>query len=69
MSFVFKITSLINDVNDVVERISDTEVRVLYPEGVRAVTPGQACVFYQGDICLGGGFIDQVFKDKEKREY
>ncbi|GGG19879.1 tRNA 2-thiouridine(34) synthase MnmA [Paenibacillus abyssi] len=28
----------------------------------KAVTPGQAVVFYDGDICLGGATIDQVIK-------
>jgi tRNA-specific 2-thiouridylase len=27
-----------------------------------AVTPGQSVVFYDGEVCLGGGIIDQTFK-------
>ncbi|MBN8828270.1 MAG: tRNA 2-thiouridine(34) synthase MnmA [Sphingobacteriia bacterium] len=33
-------------------------VRMLTPE--RAVTPGQACVIYDGDIVLGGGWIEKI---------
>ena len=32
-------------------------VRVEFDEPVRAVTPGQAVVFYDGDYVLGGGTI------------
>lgn len=45
------------------------EAVVTFDEPVRAITPGQAVVFYDGDECLGGGTIDRVFKNGEQLDY
>ena len=35
----------------------DGSVRVRFAEPQRAITPGQAAVFYRGDVVIGGGWI------------
>lgn len=47
----------------------ENEIIVKYPQGVKRVTPGQACVFYDGEICLGGGIIKEVRKNNQKLWY
>lgn len=58
-----------NDVNVELEWINDNEILVKYKNGVKAVTPGQACVFYNKEICLGGGIIKEVRKNNQKLWY
>jgi tRNA-uridine 2-sulfurtransferase len=47
----------------------DGNVEVIFDEPIRAVTPGQAVVFYDGEVCLGGGTIDEVFKNSMQLTY
>lgn len=50
------------DIPCTVERLGDDELRVIFAKPEKAVTPGQSSVFYQGDVCLGGGIINSVIK-------
>ena len=49
--------------------LDDGNILVSYPEKVKSVTPGQACVFYLGEECLGGGIIKEVYRNNEKIPY
>src|SRR5262249_45292264 len=48
-----------------VHPLDDRKVRVVFDEPQRAITPGQATVFYDGDIVVGGGWISEVKKKEE----
>ncbi len=41
---------------------SDTGCEIHFVNPQRAITPGQSVVLYNGDICLGGGIIDERYK-------
>lgn len=47
----------------------DNEIKILYKDKAKAVTPGQACVFYDNEKCLGCGFIKNIYKEGERLWY
>ena len=52
-----------------IEYIKENEIKIKYPSKAKAVTPGQACVFYDNNKCLGCGFIKDIYKNNEKLWY
>jgi len=50
------------------EYLDNNEILVKY-DNVKRVTPGQACVLYDGEVCLGGGIIKEVRKNNQKLWY
>jgi tRNA-uridine 2-sulfurtransferase len=47
-------------VGAMVEPIEGDRVRITFDEPQPSVTPGQAAVWYDGELLLGGGIIDRL---------
>jgi tRNA-specific 2-thiouridylase len=52
-----RVRSRMPDVAARVTALHDGRARVVFSQKVRGIAPGQAVVFYSGDLCLGGGWI------------
>lgn len=55
-----KVRSRQADVAARVEMTGEATARVTFEAPLRAVAPGQAVVFYDSDLCLGGGWITRL---------
>ena len=52
-----------------IEYLDNNKILVKYSGLAKSVTPGQACVLYLEEECLGCGFISEVYKNNEKLWY
>ncbi|MDY0317027.1 MAG: tRNA 2-thiouridine(34) synthase MnmA [Candidatus Izemoplasmatales bacterium] len=52
-----------------IQWIDESLIEVITNKPIRAVTPGQACVFYDNEVCLGGGTIKEVYQNQKKMMY
>ncbi|MBE8595391.1 tRNA 2-thiouridine(34) synthase MnmA [Xenorhabdus sp. BG5] len=52
-----------HDIPCTVVPLGEDKIEVRFDSPVAAVTPGQSAVFYQGEVCLGGGVIEQRIQE------
>ena len=53
------------DINAHVKVLEDKKVEVTYDD-TKAVTPGQAAVFYMDEVCIGSAIIDEVYNGDDR---
>ncbi|TDB56245.1 tRNA 2-thiouridine(34) synthase MnmA [Photorhabdus luminescens] len=51
------------DIPCTITPINEDKIEIRFANPVAAVTPGQSAVFYQGEVCLGGGVIEQRLQE------
>jgi tRNA-specific 2-thiouridylase len=60
LSLKTRIRYLHAEAEAVITPIEDDKINVKFVEPQMAVTPGQAAVFYDGEVVVGGGTIERV---------
>ncbi len=50
------------DVACTVTPLANGDMEVMFEQAQSSVTPGQSVVFYQADVCLGGGIINTLIR-------
>mgnify|MGYP003303618407 FL=1 len=49
-----------SDQDCVIEKNENNRLFISFDSTQRAITPGQFIVFYEKNVCLGGGIIDSI---------
>ena len=60
ISITAKIRYRQSDQKCTLNKIDETKYAIDFNDAQRAITPGQSIVFYQDEICLGGGVIETM---------
>lgn len=61
MALITKIRYKDHGTESYMRGLGANRVEIIFDEPVKAATPGQSAVFYEGEDVVGGGWIDEVF--------